>query len=166
VLRAASRSRFNGRRKETDAVAEKIGSILDNKENRIWSMGPDETVYDAIALMADKGIGALLVLSEGELVGIISERDYARKIILHGRSSKDTLVGEIMTTSPMTVTPEHTVDECMRIMTQHRVRHLPVLDEDELVGVISIGDLVNAIIEAQAHTIHQLHTYITGTYPA
>jgi len=147
-------------------MAEKISSILNIKDNRIWSMGPEETVYDAIALMADKGIGALLVISGGELVGVISERDYARKIILHGRHSKDTLIGEIMTTSPMTVTPEHTVDDCMRIMTQHRIRHLPVLDQGALVGVISIGDLVNAIIEAQAHTINQLHTYITGTYPA
>jgi CBS domain-containing protein len=147
-------------------MAETIGSILSNKNNRIWSMNPDETVYDAIALMADKGIGALLVVSEGELVGVISERDYARKIILHGRSSKDTLIREIMTINPITVNPDHTIDDCMRIMTQHRVRHLPVLDEDRLVGVISIGDLVNAIIEAQAHTINQLHTYIAGTYPA
>jgi CBS domain-containing protein len=147
-------------------MAEKIDSILSIKDTRIWSMGPEETVYDAIALMADKGIGALLVISGGELVGVISERDYARKIILHGRHSKDTLIREIMTTSPMTVTPEHTIDDCMRIMTQHRIRHLPVLDQGALVGVISIGDLVNAIIAAQAHTIHQLHTYITGTYPA
>jgi CBS domain-containing protein len=147
-------------------MSEKIASILNNKNGRIWSTDPEATVYDAIALMADKAIGALLVLSEGKLVGVISERDYARKIILHGRSSKDTRVREIMTSPPITVTPEHTVDECMRIVTEHRVRHLPVLDEDKLVGVISIGDLVNAIIEAQAHTIHQLHTYITGTYPA
>jgi len=146
-------------------MAETIGSILNTKDSHLWSMGPEETVYDAIALMADKGIGALLVVSGGKLVGIISERDYARKIILHGRHSKDTLIREIMTTSPMTVTPEHTVDECMRIMTQHRVRHLPVLHEGALVGVISIGDLVNAIIAAQAHTIDQLHTYITGRYP-
>jgi CBS domain-containing protein len=147
-------------------MSEKIASILNNKNSRIWSTDPETTVYDAIALMADKAIGALLVLSEGELVGVISERDYARKIILHGRSSKDTRVREIMTSPPITVTPEHTVDECMRIVTEHRVRHLPVLDQDKLVGVISIGDLVNAIIEAQAHTIHQLHTYIAGTYPA
>jgi CBS domain-containing protein len=147
-------------------MSEKIASILNSKDSRIWSTNPEATVYDAIALMADKSIGALLVLSEGELVGVISERDYARKIILHGRSSKDTHVREIMTSPPITVTPEHTVDECMRIVTEHRVRHLPVLDQDKLVGVISIGDLVNAIIEAQAHTIHQLHTYITGTYPA
>jgi CBS domain-containing protein len=147
-------------------MAERIVSILNNKGNRIWSVGPEETVYDAIAQMADRGIGALLVVSEGRLVGIISERDYARKIILHGRSSKDTLVREIMTSSLITVTPDYTVDECMRIVTEHRIRHLPVLDGDRLVGLISIGDLVNAIIAAQAHTINQLHTYIAGNYPA
>lgn len=146
-------------------MEEIIASLLSNKDRRIWSVSPDATVYDAIELMAEKAIGALLVISEGRLVGIISERDYARKVILHGRSSKDTPVREIMTSSLITVTPEHTVDECMRIVTQHRIRHLPVLDEDRLVGVISIGDLVNAIIAAQAHTIDQLHTYITGRYP-
>jgi CBS domain-containing protein len=146
-------------------MEEIIASLLSNKDSRIWSVGPEATVYDAIELMAEKAIGALLVISEGKLVGIISERDYARKVILHGRSSKDTPVWEIMTSSLITVTPEHTVDECMRIVTQHRIRHLPVLDGDRLVGVISIGDLVNAIIAAQAHTIDQLHTYITGRYP-
>jgi CBS domain-containing protein len=147
-------------------MEEIIASILDNKDRRIWSVSPDATVYDAIELMAEKEIGALLVISEGELVGIISERDYARKIILHGRSSRETRVGEIMGSSLVTVTPQHTVDECMRLVTHHRTRHLPVLDGDKLVGVISIGDLVNAIIAAQAHTIDQLHTYITGGYPA
>jgi len=139
---------------------------LNNKNNQIWSIGPDETVYDAIAQMADKRIGALLVVAERRLIGIITERDYARKVILHGRSSRDTQVREIMTRSLITVTPDHTVDECMRLVTEHRIRHLPVLDNDRLVGMISIGDLVNAIIEAQAHTINQLHTYITGNYPA
>jgi len=147
-------------------VAEKIVSILNNKDNHIWSVGPDETVYHAIELMAEKRIGALLVVTEGRLIGIISERDYARKIILRGRSSRDTPVREIMTSSLITVTPDHTVDECMRIVTEHRIRHLPVLENDRLVGLISIGDLVNAIIEAQAHTINQLHTYIAGNYPA
>jgi CBS domain-containing protein len=147
-------------------MTETIASILRNKGSEIWSIDPDQTVYDAIALMAEKGIGALLILSEGKLVGVLSERDYARKIILQGRSSKSTRVREIMTGDPVTVTPDHTVDECMRIITHHRVRHLPVMDGDRLVGVISIGDLVNAIIESQAQTIDHLHTYITGGYPA
>ena len=147
-------------------MAEKIVSILNNKDNHIWSVGPDETVYDAIALMADKRIGALLVVAERRLIGIITERDYARKVILHGRSSKDTNVREIMTSSLVTVTPDHTVDECMRLVTEHRIRHLPVLDNDRLVGLISIGDLVNSIIEAQAQTINHLHSYITGGYPS
>jgi len=147
-------------------MAEKIGSILDNKDNHIWSIGPGETVYDAIALMADKRIGALLVVTDHRLIGIITERDYARKVILHGRSSKDTQVRDIMTSSLITVTPDHTVDECMRLVTEHRIRHLPVLDNDKLVGLISIGDLVNSIIEAQAQTINHLHSYITGGYPS
>jgi CBS domain-containing protein len=147
-------------------MTETIASILRNKGREIWSIDPEETVYDAIAMMADKGIGALLILSEGKLVGVFSERDYARKIILQGRSSKSTRVREIMTGDPVTVTPEHTVDECMRIITHHRVRHLPVMDGDKLLGVISIGDLVNAIIASQAQTIDHLHTYITGGYPA
>jgi CBS domain-containing protein len=147
-------------------MTETIASILRNKGREIWSIDPDQTVYDAIAMMADKGIGALLILSEGKLVGVFSERDYARKIILQGRSSKSTRVREIMTGDPVTVTAEHTVDECMRIITHHRVRHLPVMDGDKLLGVISIGDLVNAIIASQAQTIDHLHTYITGGYPA
>jgi CBS domain-containing protein len=147
-------------------MAETIASILRNKGSEIWSVDPEETVYDAIALMAEKGIGALLILSEGKLVGVFSERDYARKIILQGRSSKSTRVREIMTGDPVTVTADHTVDECMRIITHHRVRHLPVMDGDRLLGVISIGDLVNAIIAAQAQTIDHLHTYITGGYPS
>lgn len=147
-------------------MAETIVSILESKSNHIWTIDPEATVYDAIALMAEKSIGALLILSEGKLTGVLSERDYARKIILQGRASKSTRVREIMTGNPVTVTPWHSVDECMRIITHHRVRHLPVMDGDKLIGVISIGDLVNAIIEAQAHTIDQLHTYITGRYPA
>src|SRR5579864_7348130 len=147
-------------------MSETIASILRNKGSEIWSISPDQTVYDAIALMAEKGIGALLIISDGKLVGVFSERDYARKIILQGRSSKTTSVREIMTGDPVTVTAEHTVDECMRIITHHRVRHLPVMDGDKLLGVISIGDLVNAIIAAQAQTIDHLHTYITGGYPS
>jgi CBS domain-containing protein len=147
-------------------MSETIASILRSKGREIWSVNPEETVYDAIALMAEKGIGALLIISEGKLIGVFSERDYARKIILQGRSSKSTRVREIMTGDPVTVTAEHTVDECMRIITHHRVRHLPVMDGDRLLGVISIGDLVNAIIASQAQTIDHLHTYITGGYPA
>jgi CBS domain-containing protein len=143
-------------------MAETVASILKNKGSRIWSVDPDATVYEAIAMMAEKSVGALLVLSGGRLVGIISERDYARKVILQGRSSSDTLVREIMTGSVITVTPDHSIDECMKIITGNRVRHLPVLAEDKLLGVISIGDLVNAIIALQAETIDHLHTYISG----
>jgi CBS domain-containing protein len=147
-------------------MAETITWILRNKSGAIWSISPDATVYDALALMAEKEIGALLVLSAGKLVGIVSERDYARKIILQGRSSRDTTVQEIMTGSMFTVTPEDTIDECMRIVTHHHIRHLPVLDQGKLVGLISIGDLVNAIISEQARTIDHLHTYIGANYPA
>jgi CBS domain-containing protein len=145
-------------------MAETVASILKNKGARIWSIDPEATIYDAISMMADKAIGALLVVSEGKLTGIISERDYARKVILQGRSSKDTHVREIMTSAVITVCPDHSVEECMRIITNHRVRHLPVLDGDELVGVVSIGDLVRAIIAEQAETIGHLHAYIAGKY--
>ncbi len=143
-----------------------IASILSRKGATIWSVQPEATVYEAIALMAEKGVGAMLVVSDGQLAGIVSERDYARKVMLLGRSSKDTLVRDIMTSKVITATPEHTVDDCMRIVTKNHIRHLPVLDGGKLVGVVSIGDLVNSIIEAQAHTIDQLHTYISGQYPA
>jgi len=143
-----------------------IGSILRHKGHEVWSVEANATVYEAIALMAEKGVGAVLVVSEGGLVGIVSERDYARKVILQGRSSKATRVRKIMTSDLVTVAPDNTVDECMRIMTHHRIRHLPVLDHGKLVGVVSIGDLVKAIIADQAHTIDQLHTYIGSKYPA
>jgi CBS domain-containing protein len=148
-------------------MSETMASILKTKGNAIWSIGPDATVYDAIALMANKGIGALLVLSGGRLEGIISERDYARKVILEGRSSKETLVREIMTRPVVTVTPDDTVDICMQIVTERRIRHLPVMDRDNIVGIVSIGDLVRTTIAAQAETIDHLHTYILGTtYPS
>ena len=143
-------------------MAETVASILKNKGGAVWSVDPNATVYEAIAMMSEKSVGALLVVSDGRLVGIISERDYARKVILQGRSSSDTLVQEIMTGSVITVTPDHSIEECMKIMTGNRVRHLPVLAEDKLLGVVSIGDLVNAIIAEQAQTIGHLHTYISG----
>jgi CBS domain-containing protein len=151
---------------ESMAMVETVRSILKNKGNHVWSLSPEATVYDAIALMAEKGVGALLVLDRGKLAGIISERDYARKVILKGHASKEMQVQEIMTRSIVTVTAENTVAECMRIMTDHRVRHLPVFDAETLAGVISIGDVVRAIISAQADTIRQLSSYITGEYPA
>lgn len=147
-------------------MTETIGSILKLKGSQVWWLPPEATVYEAIALMAEKRIGAVLICEEGRPVGIVSERDYARKVILMGRSSKETRVREIMSSPLITVTPNHTVDECMRIVTAHRVRHLPVMEGERLAGMISIGDLVNAIISVQAETIHQLRNYITGKYPA
>lgn len=147
-------------------MTETVGQILKAKGSHVWWLPPEATVYEAIALMAEKRIGAVVVCEQGRPVGIVSERDYARKVILKGRSSKETLVREIMSSPLITVTPQHTVDECMRIMTTHRVRHLPVMEGERLAGIVSIGDLVNAIISAQAATIHQLRNYIAGKYPA
>lgn len=141
-----------------------ISEILSNKSSQIWSVSPDSTVFEAIQLMAEKNIGALPVMAGDQLVGVISERDYTRKVALRGKSSKDTRVREILA-EPVTATPSHTVEDCMKLMTANRVRHLPVLDGDRMVGLISIGDLVNWIISAQSVTIHQLESYITGHYP-
>lgn len=146
-------------------MVESVHLILKNKGSQIWSLTPDATVYEAIVMMSEKNVGALLVVSEGKLVGIISERDYARKVILQGKSSIETLVEEIMTSPVIAVTPGHTVDECMQIMTSNHIRHLPVLEGEKLVGAISIGDLVKAIISTQADTIQHLDNYITGKYP-
>jgi CBS domain-containing protein len=146
-------------------MTETIGTILRHKGQEVWSVAPDSTVFEAIALMAKQGVGAVLVLDEGNLAGIVTERDYARKVILQGRSSKETRVGEIMTSELVTVGPENTVDNCMRLMTDYRIRHLPVLDGGKLIGIVSIGDLVKAKIADQAYTIDQLHTYIDSRYP-
>jgi CBS domain-containing protein len=141
-----------------------VSEILSQKGNHVWSVKPETTVLDAISVMADKNVGALLVTCGDQLVGIISERDYTRNVILKGRSSKDTTVQEIISGRAVTVSPDHTVDECLRLMTQHRIRHLPVLAGHQILGVISIGDLVNSIISAQSSAIQQLETYIAG-YP-
>ena len=139
-----------------------VKQVLQAKGNNIWSLSPDASVFDAIKLMADNNVGALLVVEEGKLVGIISERDYARKVFLRGKSSKETAVKEIMTDKVIYVRPEQTVEDCMAIMTNKRIRHLPVLENDQLVGIISIGDLVREIMAEQEYTIHLLEQYITG----
>lgn len=142
-----------------------ISEILSQKGSQVWTVSPETMVFDAIQLMADKNIGALLVTENGRLVGVMSERDYTRKIALKGKSSKQTPVKEIITGKVVSASPSHTVEDCMRLMTDHRVRHLPVLSGEKIVGIVSIGDLVNWIISAQTTTIHQLQTYITG-YPS
>jgi CBS domain-containing protein len=136
------------------------------KKSPVWSISPEATVYQAIEMMSDRQVGALVVLSGSHLAGIISERDYARKVILRGRSSHETLVREIMSTPVLYVRPEQTVDECMHLMTSRRIRHLPILEGDAVVGMISIGDLVNWIVQSQDQTIHHLTNYIAGSYPA
>jgi CBS domain-containing protein len=139
-----------------------ISEILNHKGTTAWSISPDATVFEAILMMTDKNVGALLVTENGKLVGIISERDYTRKVVVKGKASKTTAVKEILSSHVVHVSPAHTVEDCMRLMTDHRFRHLPVLDGDEIAGIISIGDLVNWIISAQHTTISQLQTYITG----
>jgi CBS domain-containing protein len=128
----------------------------------MWSIPPEATVFEAIKLMAEKNIGALLVLSDGKLVGLFSERDYARKIALQGKSSKETRVREIFTGVVITVKPNDSVEDCMKLMTEHRVRHLPVVDKENVVGIVSIGDLVNWTISAQDAQIAQMEQYIAG----
>ena len=144
-------------------MADTVASVLQHKGLNVWSVGPDASVYDAIALMAGKSVGALLVMDSGSLLGILSERDYARKVILQGRSSKDTKVSDIMSTPVISVTPQSTVHECMEVVTANRIRHLPVVDNGKVVGIVSIGDLVRRIVATHEETIHHLHEYIVGS---
>ena len=146
-------------------IYDTILDVLRRKSHEVWSITPESTVYRAIEMMADKHVGALLVIADDKLVGIISERDYARKVILRGKSSKETRVAEIMTSPIIFVESRNAVDECLKIMTDNRIRHLPVIEKEKVIGIVSIGDLVNWIISAQDHTIQQLQNYVTRKYP-
>lgn len=139
-----------------------VKHILNSKGHEFWSVKPNDTVFDAVKLMADKSIGSLLVMNGDKLVGIVTERDYARKVILEGKSSKGSSVKEVMNSKVLCVSPDQTVDECMALMTDKRIRHLPVLDHKHVVGIISIGDLVNAVISEQQILIDHLEHYIQG----
>ncbi|MBL4819871.1 MAG: CBS domain-containing protein [Gammaproteobacteria bacterium] len=139
-----------------------VKQILDTKEQAIWSVAPEETIFSAIQLMADKRIGAVLVMENNHLTGIFSERDYAREVILKGRSSKETPVRAIMTREVITIPSSHRIDDSLSLMTVHRIRHLPIVDKDQVVGIISIGDLVKMVISEQHSTIEHLENYIKG----
>ena len=143
----------------------KVKDIIKAKgsSSTVFAVEPDEIVYRAIELMAEKNIGGLLITEKGKLVGIFTERDYARKLILKGKSSKDTLIGELMTKNPFTVTPESSIEDCMQLMSDRHFRHLPVMENDQLIGIISIGDVVRFIIEEQKSIIDHLQGYIAGT---
>lgn len=139
-----------------------VKHVLRRKGNGYWGIAPEATAYEALEMMADKGVGALLVIDDKKLVGVFSERDYARKVILKGKSSKTTAVSDLMSSPPITASPELTLHDCMRLMTDNHVRHLPVLQHGTLIGVVSIGDVVNAIISEQAGEIEELENYIAG----
>lgn len=143
-----------------------VAAVLKTKGSAVHSVRPTETVFEAIKLMAGKNVGALLVMDEERLVGVISERDYTRKVALMGKDSRNTLVRDIITNRLFTVAPAATVSECLRLMVDNRIRHLPVVEENAVVGVVSIGDLVNWIINSQTAAIEQLQSYIAGGYPA
>lgn len=139
-----------------------VGRLLEEKSSVVWTVEPDAAVYEALEIMADKGIGALVVVEGEALAGIMSERDYARKVILLDRGSRETQVAEIMTAKVLTVSPDQTLGECMALMTDRRIRHLPVVADGKLAGLISIGDVVRAVIDEQRFMIEQLESYITG----
>ena len=140
-----------------------VRNILQDKGNAVWFASPETSVVDALRMMAEKNVGALLVMKENDVVGVFSERDYARKLILHGSSPGDTKIKEIMTADVISVKPEQPIDECMALMTQKHVRHLPVLENRKVVGLVSIGDVVKAVIAEKEHLIKQLENYITGS---
>jgi CBS domain-containing protein len=142
-----------------------VYDILHNKGGEILTAKPGESVYDAIRLMGERNIGALVVMENDEVIGVISERDYSRKVVLQGRTSRDTQVGEIISRPVITVRSKDGIEKCMQLMTSNRIRHLPVVDDGRLVGVISMGDLVSWVMMSQRHTIEQLHGYISGDYP-
>lgn len=139
-----------------------VSTLFHHKTATVWSITPEATVFEAIRLMADKNIGSLLVMAGGKLLGVFTERDYTRKVALHGKSSRDTRVREIIASDTVTVAPDDSIEDCMRLMTENRVRHLPVVDGDKVIGIVSIGDLVNWIISAQDATIAQMEQYIAG----
>jgi CBS domain-containing protein len=143
-------------------MVDTVSSILRHKGHDVWSVSPDDSVLEAMSLMADKDIGALVVTVDETVVGIVSERDYARKVVLQGKSSRDTPVRDIMSSPVVSVSPNHTVDDCMRIVTAKRIRHLPVVQGEKVVGVVSIGDLVRKVISTQGETIQYLQEYIVG----
>jgi len=142
-----------------------VRDIIQNKGGQVWTTSPTSSVYEAIGLMGEKNIGALVVIENGVAIGVLSERDYSRKVVLQGRTSRDTLVGEILSGPAITVRCVDSIEKCMELMTQHRIRHLPVIDDNRLVGLISMGDLVRWAMESQKRTILQLQGYISGEYP-
>lgn len=146
-------------------IADPVSSAIHHKGRDLWQISPDATVFSAIEIMCEKNVGALLVMEGDTLVGLVSERDYTRNVILRGKSSKETPVRDIMNTDVPCVTPEHSVDKCLHIMTEKRIRHIPVLENGRVIGIISIGDLVKWIISAQNVLIDQLDHYIMGSYP-
>ncbi len=143
-----------------------IRQVLASKGSAVTTIAPEAMVFDALTVMGEQNIGALVVMENGQVVGMFSERDYSRKVILQGKTSRTTRVGEILSQPVITITPDDSIDECMARMTEHRVRHLPVVDGGQLVGVVSIGDVVSWIMRAQRHAIEQLTGYISGQYPA